>query len=147
MTSHLETWFQGPMYEVVWLFEDNRHDPNPIFMGSLRLAEQAILERHLRTFSTQGRLNDSKKGHWRKGSTPYNKIFEFKACSARLLAFTARGVEGKARLVLAALAFKDGSDIKREDEQRAVDRRQRYLAQFEEAQTDSPAHARLRRSS
>ena len=123
-------WLRGAKYEIRWMFEDDRWDPRA-FLLHLPLTVQVRLERSAQRFANLGRL-DGKFGHWRQGKPPRNEIYEFKDLIAgvRLLAFSVRSPDLENWFVVAFGTIKDSDDITRQEEERAINKRARFLEEF-----------------
>lgn len=127
MAITTEVWLRGAMYEIRWMFEDDRWDPRAFVLG-LPLTVQVRLQRSAQRFADVGRLN-GKLGHWRQGKSPRNEIYEFKdlRSGVRLLSFSARSPDSENWFMVAFGTIKDSDDITRQEEERAILKRARYL--------------------
>lgn len=130
MAITTEVWLRGAKYEIRWMFEDDRWDPRAFVLG-LPLTVQVRLERSAQRFADVGRL-DGKLGHWRQGKTPRNEIYEFKDLNSgvRLLAFSARSPASTNWFMVAFGTIKDSDDITRQEEERAINKRARFLETY-----------------
>lgn len=122
-------WITGGAHcDVHWLCEGNRWDPKPFFENSQYQGTRVRLERTVKSFAETGNLKPD-KGHWRKGAFPKNKLYEFKdiPSGTRLLAFRYNPSPDICWFIVALGVVKDRGDITSEEEERAIQRRQRFL--------------------
>jgi hypothetical protein len=152
MTTYALPWITGGSHcEVYWLYEDNKWDPKPYVRACQFPGTETRLEYTAKKFAQTGRL-PSEKGHWRQGPPPQNKLYEFKdgPSGMRLLAFSYNPLPGVCWFIVALGAIKDRNDIRPEEAQRALQRRQRFLdehqptGQSEQAPTAAGSRPRRR---
>ena len=126
-------WITGGAHcDIHWLCEGNKWDPQPFFERSQYPLTQVRLERTAKRFAESGKLT-ADKGHWRQGTPPKNKIYEFKdvPSGTRLLAFRFNPSPDICWFIVALGVVKGRGDITSEEEERAIQRRQRFLESTE----------------